>query len=285
MSATQKTLDTATILITSPIASPLLGINPAQNRCGEGYCGIYGGSAKLEFCGDWGGYSNYCCSGLGIAFGSLMPVPQYPCEDVPGLTDTQFDQFGTAAIPVNLDCPNGTIAADVYPDTGEYACCPRNEIGVVRLQVINRATGAVDLQGIRCFDPKIVKLENMRSTTTGGLEPTPTTESSSSMDGTSSSSSSAATMTDETSESSIATQSSVSRGQTTTMAGTTSTDSLPEPSSSSSEDLGSPTESSPTSESPATSTPTPNSASNGLSKMASLMFGTAALAMVIGAQL
>ncbi|KAF3282734.1 hypothetical protein TWF970_001474 [Orbilia oligospora] len=265
MSATQKTLDTATILITSPIASPLLGINPAQNRCGEGYCGIYGGSTKLEFCGDWGGYSNYCCSGLGIAFGSLMPVPQYPCEDVPGLTDTQFDQFGTAAIPVNLDCPNGTIAADVYPDTGEYACCPRNEIGVVRLQVINRATGAVDLQG--------------------GLEPTPTTESSSSMDGTSSSSSSAATMTDETSESSIATQSSVSRGQTTTMAGTTSTDSLPEPSSSSSEDLGSPTESSPTSESPATSTPTPNSASNGLSKMASLMFGTAALAMVIGAQL
>ncbi|KAF3315485.1 hypothetical protein TWF173_003403 [Orbilia oligospora] len=283
MSGTQKALDSATIYITSPLATPLPGDDPAQNRCGEGYCGVYGGSAKLEFCGDWAGYSNYCCWGTGVVIGSL--IPRYSCEDVPGLTDTQFDQFGSASVSVNLECPDGTVLADVYPDTGEYACCPQNETGVLKLQVINRDTGAVDLQGVQCFDPKIVKLENMRSTTTDGLEPTPTTESSSSMDGTSSSSSSAATMTDETSESSIATQSFVSRSQTTTMAGTTSTDSLPEPSSSSSEDLGSPTESSPTSESPATSTPTPNSASNGLSKMASLMFGTAALAMVIGAQL
>ncbi|KAF3102334.1 hypothetical protein TWF102_004543 [Orbilia oligospora] len=259
MSGTQKALDSATIYITSPLATPLPGDDPAQNRCGEGYCGVYGGSAKLELCGDWAGYSNYCCWGTGVVIGSL--IPRYSCEDVPGLTDTRFDQFGSASVSVNLECPDGTVLADVYPDTGEYACCPQNETGVLRLQ-----------------------LENMRSTATDGLEPTPTTESSSSM-GQTSSFSSAATMTDETSESSIATQSSVSRGQTTTMAGTTSTDSLPEPSSSSSEDLGSPTESSPTSESPATSTPTPNSASNSISKMASLMFGTAALAMVIGAQL
>ncbi|KAF3224738.1 hypothetical protein TWF191_005905 [Orbilia oligospora] len=262
MSTTQNPLVSATIYITNPLSTPLPGDDPAQNRCGEGYCGIYGGSAKLELCGDWGEYSNYCCWGTGVIIGS--PIPRYSCEDIPGLTDVQFSQFGSAAVPVplGLDCPDGTILADFYPDIESYACCPQNETGILRLQATNQDTGAIDLLSVQCFDPEIINLENTRSTTTDGLEPTPTTEISSSMDGTSSSSS-AATMTDETSESPITTQYSVPRGQTTTMAGTTSTNSLPEPSSSSSEDLGSPTESSPSGESPATSTPTPNSASNG----------------------
>ncbi|KAK6516393.1 hypothetical protein TWF506_006303 [Arthrobotrys conoides] len=280
MSATQRQLDQATIYVTSPLSTPLPGDDPTLNRCGEGNCGVYGGSSKLEFCGEWAGFSNYCCYGTGVVIGSLLP--RYSCEDVAGLTDTPFDQFGSASVTVNVECPDGTILADVYPDTGEYACCPEEESGALRVQNFDPSTGAVVIQGIRCFDPKIVRLSNVRSTSSG-LEPTATTESSSSVDVTSSS---AATATDETSESSIATQPpSTSSEQTTTRAGTTSTGSLPEPSSSSSEDLDSPTGSSTSGQSPATSSPTPNSASGGISKISSLVFGAAALAMVIGAQL
>ncbi|RVD81030.1 uncharacterized protein DFL_008908 [Arthrobotrys flagrans] len=282
MSATQKQVDLATVIIMNPVPSQLAGNDLPRDRCGDGICYAFGGSANLEFCGNWLGLSDYCCSAVGAGFGANFGSRKFPCEDITGITDLSFDQFGSAPISANLECPENTNGVNYDPVAKQFACCERDKTGVLRWESFDKTNGSIELQGIRCFDPKIIKLSNIGTT---GPEPTssPVVTSSSSSDRISSS----ATI-DESLESTIATQSSVSRDQTTSTTGaqTTSTGSLPELSSFNSEDLGSSTESpSPSSQSPTTSTPTPNSAPNGISKITSLVFGAGLLAMIIGAQL
>ncbi|KAK6509117.1 hypothetical protein TWF481_003880 [Arthrobotrys musiformis] len=302
MSASKPQLDLASLIVLNPLPTAIIEV-PGAAQCGQGGCSLYGGLQTLESCGDWLGFSNYCCFGIGgIESGPGPTVGYFYCSDVPGISgDIKSFGYDPIVVATATDCPDGTAPLWTDPTLAEIYCCRFEEYGVLVLQRIDYVTGSLVQDGVRCFDPKIVDLKTFKP---AGVEG-PTSAIPTRPTGVPDLSSTVRTSTVEGSEesTSIATRSSSSSGGRTTAAETTAaettaettavettarTGSSPEPSegSSTSEDLGSSAATAASGTQSATGSPTPNSASRGgISKFSSFVFGTMVLSIFIGVQL
>ncbi|KAK6495864.1 hypothetical protein TWF481_002909 [Arthrobotrys musiformis] len=294
MSASKSQLNVASLFVTNPLPTGISEI-PGATPCGQGSgCIIYGGLAFLESCGDWFGFSEHCCFGLGV-LESEFTVGYFHCNDVPGISgDIKGFGYDPVVVTTAAGCPDGTGLLWTDPILAEFYCCRTEESGVLVQQSLDYTTGSVVQDGVRCFDPKIVDLKTFKPAGAGGPPSAIPTRPTGAPD----LSSTVRISTVEGSEepTSIATRSSSSSGgqttavETTAVETTASTDSSPEPSegsSSTSEELGSSAATAASgTQSAATGSPTPNSASRGgISKISSFVFGTVVLSIFIGVQL
>ncbi|KAK6536116.1 hypothetical protein TWF281_000362 [Arthrobotrys megalospora] len=225
-------------------------------KCGEGLC-AGPNSERPQSCGTWLNLPNYCCRVQVVLNNTIGEVANFPCDAVPGLVNTPFNRFANAAINTTGNCPQDTrhLNPDLSRLTGLSLCCPADE-GILSWLTEN------EVQDYRCFDRTILDPSDRIIT-----EPEATGTLISSTRTPSSTSQSTSSSTGPTTSESPSSTTELPSSNTSTTSSTTelppSNTSIPVP----------------------TATSLPGSAPPGISKVSSLIFGTALLAMFLGAQL